>query len=98
MHYKHLTHEERYHIYEGRAISKSLRKIAKELKRDVSTLSRETKRNIGERGYRPGQAHKLACERKRQCSNGTKIDRQVWGCCSTLPQGEMESRTNSWPL
>jgi len=78
MHYKHLTQEERYHIYEGRAISKSLRKIAKELKRDVSTLSRETRRNRGERGYRPCQAHKLACERKKQCLNGTKIDRQVW--------------------
>ena len=78
MHYKHLSQEERYHIYEGRAISKSLRKIAKELKRDVSTLSRETRRNRGERGYRPNQAHRLACERKSRCVNGQTIDKQVW--------------------
>ena len=78
MHYKHLTQEERYHIYEGKAICKSLRKIAKELKRDVSTLSRETRRNRGERGYRPNQAHRLACERKSRCVNGQMIDQQVW--------------------
>jgi IS30 family transposase len=78
MRYKHLTQEERYHIYEGRTISKSLRKIAKDLKRDASTLSREIRRNKGERGYRPDQAHRLACERKSRCVNGREIDQQVW--------------------
>jgi len=78
MHYKHLTQEERYHIYEGKTIRKSLRKIAEELKRDVSTLSREIRRNKGGRGYRPCQAHRLASERKSRCINGRQVEQQVW--------------------
>jgi transposase, IS30 family len=78
MTYKHLTQEERYHIYESRAIGKSLRQIARELQRDHSAISREIKRNKGERGYRPNQAHKLACERAQRRANGPRIDPEVW--------------------
>jgi IS30 family transposase len=78
MTYKHLTQEERYHIYESRAIGKSLRQIARELQRDHSAISREIKRNKGERGYRPIQAHKLACERAQRRANGPRIDPEVW--------------------
>jgi IS30 family transposase len=78
MTYKHLTQEERYHIYESQSIGKSLRQTAKELKRATSTISRETKRNTGERGYRPIQAHRFACEKSQRRANGPRIDPNVW--------------------
>ena len=78
MHYEHLTQEERYHIYELRAIGKSLRQTAKELKRAPSTISRETNRNKGERGYRPIQAHKFACEKSQKRANGPRINHDIW--------------------
>ena len=78
MHYEHLTQEERYHIYELRAIGKSLRQTAKELKRAPSTISRETNRNKGERGYRPIQAHKFACEKSQKRANGPRISHDTW--------------------
>lgn len=76
--YTHLTQEERYHIYELRAMGKSTRKVATELKRDHSTISREIKRNKGARGYRPHQAHSFAIERRRRCMNGPQIAEQTW--------------------
>ena len=76
--YTHLTQEERYHIYESRATGKSIRKIAKELKRDHSAISRELRRNKGARGYRPNQAHQIALERRSKCVNGQRIKEQVW--------------------
>ena len=78
MHYEHLTQEERYHIYESQAIGKSLRQIAKELKRAPSTISRETKLNKGKQGYRPIQAHKFAYEKSQRRANGHRINPDVW--------------------
>lgn len=76
--YTHLTQEERYHIYALQAMGKSLRQTAKDLKRDRSTVSREIKRNKGARGYRPNQAHRLACERRCECANGPRVNQQIW--------------------
>jgi IS30 family transposase len=76
--YTHLTLEERYHIYELRAMGKSMRQTAKELKRDHSTILREVKRNIGARGYRPNQAHSLAIERRAGYANGPRVTKQTW--------------------
>jgi IS30 family transposase len=78
MTYKQLTLEERYHIYESQAIGKSSRKTAKELKRDHTTVSREVKRNKGENGYSPTQAHNFACEKSQRRANGLRIDPNVW--------------------
>lgn len=57
MNYSHLSLEERHYIEFGREEGKSLNRIAKELDRSQSTVSREVKRNIGLRGYRYKQAH-----------------------------------------
>jgi IS30 family transposase len=50
--------------------------IAKVLERSPSTISRELSRNRGGRGYRPKQAHRLACE--RHASNARQIDEATW--------------------
>ena len=78
MAYTHLTQEERYHIYGLLSIKKSLIEIAKELKKAVSTISREIKRNKGKRGYRPNQAQNFAEERSKNSANGPRISGFVW--------------------
>lgn len=61
--YTHLTREERYHIETQRKQKFSLGQIAEGMGRDKSTLSRELKRNTGQRGYRYKQAHETAQQR-----------------------------------
>lgn len=80
--YTHLTREERYHISAQRKIGISISMIARELNRNKSTISRELKRNIGLRGYRPKQAHDFADKRK---SNGNyQINDFGWSYVSCL--------------
>ena len=50
MDYKHLTEDERYQIDDMRREGFSQAKMAKQLGRSPSTLSRELRRNNGERG------------------------------------------------
>ena len=38
-----------------------------------STISRELRRNQGQRGYRPGQAHHKALARRRSKAKATKM-------------------------
>lgn len=61
--YNHLTQEERYHIELQRKQNISLGKIAAEMNRSKSTISREIRRNTGQRGYRYQQANRLAQQR-----------------------------------
>jgi IS30 family transposase len=65
MTYTHLTQDERYQIHALKRQKISLARIAAELQRDRSTISRELKRNGGPTGYKPALAHKQA--RSRQC-------------------------------
>ncbi len=48
------------------------------LGRDKSTLSRELKRNKGERGYRPRQAQEKSEARARTCANGRRVPEDAW--------------------
>lgn len=50
-----------------------LNKIAKTLLRSVSTLSRELKRNTGNRGYRYHQAHQLSQQRHKDKPKAVKM-------------------------
>jgi IS30 family transposase len=61
--YKHLTEDERYQIDDLRREGFNQVDIAKKLGRSPSTLSRELRRNRGERGWRPRQAQFKAIER-----------------------------------
>lgn len=76
MNYTHLTQEERYQIYALKRAGHGQSEIAGILNRSPSTISRELRRNGGERGYRPKQAHSLA--RERQASNARQIDEATW--------------------
>ena len=64
--YKQLTQEQRYQIYVLMKMGHYQTEIAKCIGVDKSTISRELKRNHGQRGYRPKQAHSLAMSRRRQ--------------------------------
>lgn len=61
---KHLTPEKRYHIELCLKRGMSQCEIAQEIEVHESTLSREIKRNTGQRGYRHKQAQRKADERK----------------------------------
>jgi transposase, IS30 family len=56
MDYKHLTEEERYQIDDLRREGFNQEEIANKIGRSPSRLSRELRRNHGERGWRPRQA------------------------------------------
>lgn len=58
-----LSLEEREEISRGLAVGRSLRRIAADLGRSPSTVSREVKRNSGWRGYRAAGADHQAWER-----------------------------------
>ena len=78
--YTQLTQEERYQIYILKKEKYSQTRIAELLGRDKSTISRELRRNQGQKGYRPKQAHKRALERrlgKAQPRIGERIWHQV---------------------
>ena len=62
--YKQLDILERQRIYFLRKQGFSLRKIAEDLSRSPSTISREVKRNSGGRGYRCAQAQRKARQRR----------------------------------
>lgn len=78
MTYTHLTQEERYQIHALKRQNISLTRIAAELGRDRSTISRELKRNTSLNGYKPAAAHKQA--RARQCErrNARHFSAQQW--------------------
>lgn len=69
----HLTLQERETLYRMKHAGKSFREIAEALGRDRSTIYREVNRNTGGRGYRPGQAQRLAEERRLACRRPAKL-------------------------
>jgi transposase, IS30 family len=64
--YTRVTEVERSQIYALRQAGKGNNKIAEVIGRDQGTVSREVKRNTGERGYRWQQAHRQAAERAKR--------------------------------
>jgi IS30 family transposase len=78
MNYTQLTQEQRYQIYALNKAGFTQSLIAQELKVHKSTVCRELKRNTGQRGYRPKQAHEWAASRQQQRACATRISPQVW--------------------
>lgn len=78
MSYHHLTASERCHIYELNVEKTSITEIARLIGRNKGTVSRELRRNRGQRGYRPGQAGRLAQDRQKNCANGPRVAPEVW--------------------
>jgi IS30 family transposase len=76
--YKQLTSEQRYQISALKRMEHSQTEIAKELEVHKSTISRELRRNVGERGYRPKQANEKARERREQSTSKKRISAETW--------------------
>mgnify|MGYP003382595463 CR=1 FL=1 len=78
MTYTHLTRDERYQIAILTKAGHGQSEIAELMKRHRSTISRELRRNRGQRGYRPKQAHEFSQARMRACENGPRIADETW--------------------
>jgi IS30 family transposase len=76
MSYTQLTQEQRYQIYALLKIGHNGTEIAKVLGIHKSTISRELRRNCGQRGYRPKQAHFLAIGRRYH--RQVRIQPETW--------------------
>ncbi len=76
MNYTHITEAERYQIYALKKAGISQSKIALQLNRNPSTISRELRRNKGLKGYRPKQAQLKAVTRNSM--NAYKIPDETW--------------------
>ena len=74
--YHQLTQEQRYQIYALQKTGHSPSEIAEVIGVHKSTVSRELKRNRGQRGYRPQQAHGLALERRQK--GVPRITAETW--------------------
>jgi len=76
--YTQLTSEQRYQISALKRMEHSQAEIAKELEVHKSTISRELRRNTGERGYRPKQANEKALERRVRATSKKRISADSW--------------------
>jgi IS30 family transposase len=76
--YKQLTSEQRYQIYGLKQAGLDQTQIAQKVGVDKSTISREFRRNKGQRGWRPKQAQLLRDERKQACLNGKRFSTDEW--------------------
>lgn len=65
MSYTHLTQEQRHQIYALKPIGHNQSEIAKIIGVNKSTISREFKRNMGLKGYRPKQAQEKSVLRQK---------------------------------
>lgn len=81
--YKQLTQEQRYGIYSLIKTGHSQSEIAQVVGVHKSTISRELRRNRGERGYRYQQANRKANDR-RKGKVPLRISRETWALIETL--------------
>jgi IS30 family transposase len=70
--YHQLTYEQRCQIYTLKERGDNHSEIAKALGVHRSSISRELKRNTGQRGYRYKQAHEMALKRKLEVAHANK--------------------------
>ena len=78
MDYTHLTQDERYQIAILLKAGHLQSDIARLMNRSPSTISRELRRNRGQRGYRPKQAQVLSQARMRACESGQRVCADTW--------------------
>lgn len=74
--YKQLTQGQRYQIYVLLKAGHNPSEIAHFIRVHKSTISRELKRNRGQRGYRPKQAHEFALSRRKKARH--RIPERTW--------------------
>lgn len=71
--YHHLTQEERAQIYALKKQGVTQKQIAESIGKSPSCICKELKRNKGARGYRYGQAHEKARQRRHIASTSLSI-------------------------
>jgi len=76
--YTQLTSEQRYQISGLKKAGCKQAQIAAEVGVNKSTISRELKRNKGDRGWRPKQAQRLCDARRQGCLNGKQFSLNDW--------------------
>jgi len=84
MAYTHLTLEDRNYIEMRLQQKDSLNRIARELGRSQSTLSRELARNTGQRGYRYQQADRKAKQRHAEKPKAIKLTTELAGSITSM--------------
>ena len=77
MSYTQLTQEQRYQISALLKTEYSQTEIAVFIGVNKSTISRELRRNQGQRGYRPKQAHQFSQQRRRETIS-KRISTETW--------------------
>lgn len=87
--YKQLTSEQRYQISGLKRAGWNQTQIAEEMGVAKSTISREFKRNKGQRGWRPKQAQALRDERRRACCNAERFSSEDWAEVERLIRWDM---------
>ena len=70
---RHLREEDRGVIYRMNKAGKTQPEIAQAIGFGQSTVSKELKRNRGNRGYRPAQAHQKATQRKKDKNSRAQV-------------------------
>ena len=75
--YTQLSEAERYHLSTMRKQHQSFQHIAKSMGRSPATLSREVKRNTGQKGYCYQQAQRLAKQRHQEKPKAVKLTAPV---------------------
>lgn len=76
--YKQLTSGQRYQIYGLKQAGLNQTQIAQKIGVDKSTISREFRRNKGQRGWRPKQAQSFRDERRQALTNGKYFSSDEW--------------------
>ena len=71
--YTRIHQENRFEIYELKLSGLSARKIARTIGKHPSSISRELKRNVGQKGYWPNQANAKADARKKMSRKFIKM-------------------------
>jgi len=84
--YHQLTQAQRYQIYALKKTKHTLSEMAAVIGVDKSSISRELRRNRGQRGYRPQQAHELAVQRRPKTI--ARITAAVWSLVESLLRQE----------
>jgi len=87
MSYTQLTEEHRIEIYALKKAGVRQCQIAMQIGCHPSTISNELKRNTGQRGYRPKQAHEKAMQRRREKAS-THITTLTWHRVEQLTRQE----------
>lgn len=78
MSYTHLTQNERYQISALIEAGFTPSRIATQIGRHKSTISRELARSSGVAAYQPSDAQVLANERRTACANGPRVSDETW--------------------